>query len=651
MAQIVVELKHIVVDPDNPVDLEQLPIEEAIQRIKEVYRDFAPDAEVTIENGTAIITLPDADSRSQSQAQDYFSRGVRAAQRGKYDAAIDLFKKTLEIVPDQPETHRNLAMAYMESGNSRAAKRHLVRTMQLEPDDAWAHTIMGNLYLQYENDLGSAERYYQSAYDLNPDDLYLLNSYGVLKGKRNQYAEAQEFFLKALAIDPHFPNARHGLALLHQRQGELLEAISQLEALFSAPSSIDQRSQPVYEQARLLFLHTNQQLAEVQQEQAMGKLRDDIDAYSRNSRYPIHLEEDSTITFSAAAQIAWVHGRQEHRIKYKATKPGILPHMIAHEFEHIRMIDAAVRVGRNRLFSSTQETEAYARRSIANDIRRIQRTIKDERAASDYVSFLLRGLPDQLFNQTLDMFIEYRLYHRYPYLNPSQVASLHEMVQEGIRGLEPSLRQMAPNRIWQASMALNSAFAHFTDHLLGGATNYAEAYRSSGQYQTGARLFQLWQQKIDSYQPGDEYDLVDDFARELKLERWYQWQEDVTVDRDLAPRDAGLEKTKAELLQEREPASVMYCLAALQEFEDMDRQHILAIVSEIALLGRSGLSYTSSEQKYTLSSLPGNFTGLQLMCFMYVGFQMIDPTLDTGVDFSSAYKDAQSLHSKRSTGV
>jgi hypothetical protein len=44
MAQIVVELKHIVVDPDNPVDLEQLPIEEAIQRIKEVYRDFAPDA-------------------------------------------------------------------------------------------------------------------------------------------------------------------------------------------------------------------------------------------------------------------------------------------------------------------------------------------------------------------------------------------------------------------------------------------------------------------------------------------------------------------------------------------------------------------------------------------------------------------------------
>jgi Flp pilus assembly protein TadD len=170
MAQIVVELKHIMVDPDNPVDLEKLPVEEAIQRIKDVYRDFAPNVQVNIEGSMAFITLPEADSRSQNQAQDHFNRGVRAAQKGRYDTAIDLFKKTLEIAPDQAETHRNLAMAYMETGNIRSAKRHLVRVMQLQPGDAGAHVIMGNLYLHHEDDLGSAERYYQSAYDLAPDE-------------------------------------------------------------------------------------------------------------------------------------------------------------------------------------------------------------------------------------------------------------------------------------------------------------------------------------------------------------------------------------------------------------------------------------------------------------------------------------------------
>jgi hypothetical protein len=104
---------------------------------------------------------------------------------------------------------------------------------------------------------------------------------------------------------------------------------------------------------------------------------------------------------------------------------------------------------------------------------------------------------------------------------------------------------------------------------------------------------------------------------------FYEWQ----VDEELTPEEGG-GSTNPDLLKSKDMASVMYCLSALQRFEKMNRDDILKIVSEIAIMGQSGLDYASSEQKYRLASLPGeSFSGLQLMCIMYVGFKDIQPTM------------------------
>ena len=75
------------------------------------------------------------------------------------------------------------------------------------------------------------------------------------------------------------------------------------------------------------------------------------------------------------------------------------------------------------------------------------------------------------------------------------------------------------------------------------------------------------------------------------------------------------------------------------------RPEITQIVSEIAILGQSGLDYASSEQKYRLVAVPGEpFSGLQLMCLMYVGFKDIQPTVDVGMDLREPYEMALKLH-------
>ena len=43
----------------------------------------------------------------------------------------------------------------------------------------------------------------------------------------------------------------------------------------------------------------------------------------------------------------------------------------------------------------------------------------------------------------------------------------------------------------------------------------------------------------------------------------------------------------------------------------------------------------------------GSFTGLQLVCMMYVGFQIVSPGTDVGMDLSKEYSVAQSLRQKR----
>jgi tetratricopeptide (TPR) repeat protein len=99
----------------------------------------------------------------------------------------------------------------------------------------------------------------------------------------------------------------------------------------------------------------------------------------------------------------------------------------------------------------------------------------------------------------------------------------------------------------------------------------------------------------------------------------------------------GVGDLKAEGLR---PDVVMYCLAALEKFEDMSESEIQRISFEIAMLGQGGLDIHNPEKTYQIESLSGEFTGLQLLSYMYVGFQIVNPSVDIGADFSEEYQAA-----------
>jgi len=91
------------------------------------------------------------------------------------------------------------------------------------------------------------------------------------------------------------------------------------------------------------------------------------------------------------------------------------------------------------------------------------------------------------------------------------------------------------------------------------------------------------------------------------------------------------------------PDVVMYIKSALDTFKKVGPKQTQEIAFEIARKGQDGFDTNSPEQKYTLVTLPGKFSGLHLVAIMYTGFKLIDPTLDAGIDFQLEYDAALAL--------
>ena len=93
--------------------------------------------------------------------------------------------------------------------------------------------------------------------------------------------------------------------------------------------------------------------------------------------------------------------------------------------------------------------------------------------------------------------------------------------------------------------------------------------------------------------------------------------------------------------------AMSYCHDALEHFEGMPQPEVQKITFEIAMLGSRGINLNDSAKKHTLQSLPGAFSGLHLLCLQYVGFQLLDPSIDVGIDLSAEYQAALELRRKK----
>lgn len=96
--------------------------------------------------------------------------------------------------------------------------------------------------------------------------------------------------------------------------------------------------------------------------------------------------------------------------------------------------------------------------------------------------------------------------------------------------------------------------------------------------------------------------------------------------------------------------AVMYLVGGMDTFGKMTPQQVQQVGLEIATLGMRGLDTNDPAQKYTLKSLPGHYSGLHLVCLMFLAFKQIAPQHSVGFDLSREYELARAMHSQRKPG-
>jgi tetratricopeptide (TPR) repeat protein len=497
MPTLVIALSDILLDPKNPIDLSTISSSQALQIIKQSYGFLSDAVEVSIENGIATIVLPDDKSKKVNDALDWFDRGLKKAKQGDYQNAIQLLKRTLEYLPAHTDARRNLAMAYLESGDQDEALNQLIDVLRLDPKDAWGYILLGNIYVKHKEDRKTGEQFYKKALELNPKDPYLLNNYAAVKGENGQTDESQAMFEKAIEIEPSYPNSYYGLATLLSRMNRKKEALSSLEKLFAQPISSDPRAAVVYDHSRALFKSLNEELADENNEAIMAFVHSRANAVEGITGYPMEIiEDDSLQGITAKSELAWRHKTNRHIIRHRSGSKSIVPHLIMHEMEHILLEHEAREAGKNKLFAVTEDQKRFGREQIQPDLHKLDDAGLDRSQKEEIISRWLFGLTNQLYNCPIDMVIEKRLYNKYPELHPYQFVSLAQTQSEYLKVLtEPEIQKISPRLVMRSSTAMNCSYALFADWLYGNTTEYSKLYKNSNVFALGEKLFSAFLSK------------------------------------------------------------------------------------------------------------------------------------------------------------
>jgi len=172
--------------------------------------------------------------RSKDWVENY-NKGVRKFNEQKTDEAIENFKTAITIDPTKVEAYRNLAVAYVRSGDVDNAIKYFKKALEIDPKSVETLNNLGTVYYQHQKyqeaidifknvleidpdnsdaiatmglayhmlgDTDKALEAYNTALQKNPGNADLIFNYATLLMKKGQYEEAAKKFKEVLQTNP-----------------------------------------------------------------------------------------------------------------------------------------------------------------------------------------------------------------------------------------------------------------------------------------------------------------------------------------------------------------------------------------------------------------------------------------------------------------
>lgn len=648
--------------------------EELRDKLLAYYTVDGYSAEVTIDGDFVKVKV---DQKDLEQSQQEFNEITALCEKRQFKEAHSRLELFLKKHSRHSEGYRILAQMEMEAGNIDKAIDIDIEALRCNPKNIWALILMGNLYSKYKDNYEIGRTYYDSVLKYSPDNFIAINNVAALMMENEDYESAIPLFEKSLEGDKKYANAYYGLAVCYYNQRENQKAFdTALKGCLLA--DIRSENPQVMDELHKIMLASAH--AVVESTNYMNVVLGIKDEIEMKYNQKIEIEEDDTLDLSAKLEYGPTHHRDYHLIKYNPKKP-FMEHLAIHEMMHLQMNLEADKVNNNKVIISNNDNVIAFRTKYAAWIKKLVNRFEHSKAMN-LVEQIHRGYMLQVMNCPLDLFVEKRMYDKYPIVRAIQLLSLMEQETYNIKAIKGSENsKFVPLDIVQNSKVMNIVTSMHFEHLFG--LRFYQEYKPTRAQFDQAKDFYDEFLAYDDYKPGEEYDLVEYFMDSLHAERFmsilplsdYFDDSFDRMEKTKAMRDAALgedapvggnsfdglteEQKKnqddfyAQNKDGEDPMKTMmmsmYMLGALEYFDGMDKMEIKKIAFEIAMIGTTGIS-PDKKSGYKVPSIPEkDFGGYQLLAYYYVSWALAIPEMlaSLGLPFDTAWDTAQEMWKKK----
>jgi tetratricopeptide (TPR) repeat protein len=151
-------------------------------------------------------------------ASEHVNRGINLHNEGKYDRAMQEYKKSLDYVPDYCNAYIDIANIYSAQRNYWEAIKAGKRAVSIEPDNTVALHNLG-LYYRHLNEQDDAIKWYHKCLECDPKEIDCHYGLGLAYMSKRNNAKAAIHFKKYLEYAPNGKQAnfvRQNLASIGQ---------------------------------------------------------------------------------------------------------------------------------------------------------------------------------------------------------------------------------------------------------------------------------------------------------------------------------------------------------------------------------------------------------------------------------------------------
>jgi len=560
----------------------------------------------------------------------------------RFEEAKDQITHLIKEAPHISEYHRVLGQILSEEGDQDDAINSLIDALRWDPKNHWALIMTGNILARYQNDIDAALKYYDSAVQQKPDDYASLTIIALNLIPNGRPEAARQYLDKAFEINPAYPNMYYAYAKLAETEHNDKEAFQlAVVALFKNP-----RKDLLYQQS----LQTATKAAnEIIDAEVGGDIVNGFAArLEEEFGKKIVIEEDAALKTAAKIEFAENYDRRYHLVKYNPEYPAV-HHLIMHELTHLLFAAQARVAGKNKLFVSYDNNKQKFLLALDKDSKKLSKKGYDEAVIKQYYTALFEGLNGQIYNTPIDLFIEDYLFQNYPDLMPYQFVSLLGLIHEGIQATtDEKILTIAPPSILSKSKTFNLVNAlHFLKRY--GVNLIEEHNPTKTEKEQAEKFYREYDECRTRHTPGDEYDLLQSFAKQLYLQNYFALVEetgfrqhsdlierlcaDAKVDlpgSDAAKPAENLADKKMQVFTEAHEgkdinmAVTRFMVEALHYFKQLSDSEIHAIAMQIGLLCGEGIS--PDKEGYSVPLIAGkSFSGYQVLAYYYVSWAKAFP--------------------------